>query len=198
MQVPVGMHTPTDDDDTVRITRAPRDSALSPDVVFIRGSEAAFKDLFRLVRLQATTWPESVQVRPVLDALLPRSDAPWRARLRARLHSECPREAPVQAALCWLVGHVLAGHAARAAALEAVRDCGYLCKHLCDQSLPAEAQVWDELDMAKKAAERGLHVRFRSGCGAAEHVCDRAFLLGLEREHWEGSGFALYARARAS
>lgn len=108
------------------------------------------------------------------------------------MRSECPREAPLQAALCWLVDRVLAGHVARRGALEAVRDCGYLCGHLGDQSLPAEAHVWDELDMAKKAAERGLQVRFRAGSSIAEHVYDRGFLLGLERACWECSGFVVY------
>lgn len=46
--------------------------------------------------------------------------------------------------------------------------------------------------MAKKAAERGLHVRFRAGSGIAEHVCDRGFLLGLERARLECSGFVVY------
>lgn len=180
------------DDDAVYITRAPCDSALSPDVVFVRGSHRAFADLLRTVRILGTPWPDAVAERPVLEQLLPAPDAPWSARMHARLRSECPREAPLQAALCWLVDRVLAGHAVRAGALEAVCDCGYLCGHLGDQSMPAEAHVWDELDMAKKAAERGLHVRFRAGSGVAEHVCDRGFLLGLECVHWHRSGFAVY------
>ena len=191
-QVPAGSPTCLDGDHAVYITRAPCDSPLSPDVVFVHGSHRAFKDLFRTVRILGTPWPDAVAERPVLEELLPAPDAPWSASLHARLRSECPREAPLQAALCWLIDRVLAGHAARGGALEAVCDCGYLCGHLVDQSLPAEAHVWDELDMAKKAGERGLHVRFRGGSGVAEHVCDRGFLLGLERVDWQCSGFAVY------
>lgn len=192
-QVPASMPASLDDDG-VYITRAPHDSALSPDVVFMHGSPHAFADLFRTVRILGTSWLDPVAEQTVLDALLPTPDSPWSARLHARLGSECPREAPVQAALCWLVDRVLVGHGARAGALEAVRDCGYLCGHLCDQSSPAEAHVWDELDMAKKASERGLHVRFCDGSSVAKHVCDRAFLLGLEWVSWQRSGFVVYGQ----
>jgi hypothetical protein len=180
------------DDDAVYITCAPRDSVLSSDTVFIYGSKHAFADLFRTVRILGTSSPDAVGKQPVLDELLPTPDAPWSARLHARLRSECPREAGLRAALCWLVDRVLVGQAAREGALEAVRDCGYLCGHLCDYSAPAEADVWDELDMAKKAAERGLHVRFRAGSGVAKHVCDRGFLLGLDCVNWQRSGFVVY------
>ena len=191
-QVPAGSPTCLDGDHAVYITRAPCDSPLSPDIVFVHGSYRAFADLLRTVRILGTPWPDAVAERPVLEQLLPAADSLWSAHMHARLRSECPREAPLQAALCWLVDRVLAGHAARWGALEAVCDCGYLCGHLGDQSMPAEAHVWDEVDMAKKAGERGLHVRFRGGSGVAEHVCDRGFLLGLERVDWQCSGFAVY------
>lgn len=181
------------EDDAVYVTRAPRDSALSRDVVFIYGTQLAFLDLFRMVREYGTSCPDAVAAQSVLDALLPTPDAPWSARLHERLQNECPREAPLRAALCWLVDYTLVGHAARSRALEAVCDCGYLCEHLCDHSAPAEAGGWDELDMAKKAAERGLHVKFEDGSGVAKHVCDRGFLLGLERVQWQCSGFVVYA-----
>lgn len=194
-QVPASMPARLDDDG-VYITRAPHDSALSPDIVFMHGSPHAFADLFRTVRILGTSWLDPVAERLVLDELLPTPDAPWSARLHARLRSECPREAPVQAALCWLIDRVLVGHTARAGALEAVCDCGFVCGHLCDHSAPPEADVWDELDMAKKAAERGLHVRFRAGSGVAEHVCDRGFLLGLYCVNWQCSGFVLFGQVQ--
>ena len=184
------------DDDGVCITRAPSDSVLSDDVVFIYGSQLAFVDLFRMVRMAGTSCPDAVGAQHVIDSLLPASDGPWSARMHERLRTECPREAPLRAALCWLVGKLIVTHTARESALEAVLDCGYLCEHLCDNSAPAEADTWDELDMAKKAAERGLHLRFRDGSGVAEHVCDRSFLLGLESVHWQCSGFAVYGQVQ--
>lgn len=185
------------EDNAVYVTRAPRDSALSRDIIFISGTQLAFMDLFQMVRENGICSPDAVGAHSVLDALLPTPDAAWSAHLHRRLQTECPREAPLRAALCWLVDNTLVGHPARVRALEAVRDCGYLCEHLSDHSAPAEAGFWDELDMAKKAAERGLHVKFEDGSGIAKHVCDRGFLWGLERVPWQCSGFVVYAPSRA-
>ena len=186
------------EDDAVCVTLAPRDSALSRDVVFIYGTQPAFVQLFSRVRMcgMSCTDTDPVAALPVLDALLPAPDTRWSARLHSRLRTECPREAPLRAALCWLVDRALVGHVARPGALKAVRDCGYLCEHLGDHSMPVEAGVWDELDMAKKAAERCLYVRFEEGSGVAKHVCDRGLLLGLERVQWQCSGFAVYGQVQ--
>lgn len=163
-------------------------TSLCEDVVFLWGEHAKCLELFEMVRLSGMQQPLGLVNMPVLDVLLP----PALSAMSNRFRSVCPSEAPLQAALCWLVDQVLVAHYARGEAVHAIADCGYLLRHLSDLSADSEADNWDELELAKKAAERGLFVQFAPGSGIAEHFCSRAFVLGIEEVPFRTSGFVLY------